>query len=131
MLLIPLINHWTDWEISTLTSKISHKDAWSISTHTVSLKTIHGIKITVEFLWLTDKSDKRIFYFKPDCVMLDDPEKQRQYRDKLLRKITAMPTPEPIHFMGDDLHKAILESIQDRSQPTVCKTHLANFYKRR
>ena len=42
-----------------------------------------------------------------------------------------MPTPEPLHFIGDDLHKSLLEAIQDKSHPSVCKEQLANFYKRR
>lgn len=60
---------------------------------------------------LTDKSDKRVFYFKPESFLLDEPEKQRQFRDKLIKKITTVPNPEPIHFMGDDMHKQILETI--------------------
>ena len=80
---------------------------------------------------LTDKTDKRVFYFKPESFLLDEPEKQRLYRDKLLKKITTLPNPEPIHYMGDDLHKQILEAIQDKADPDVCKKQLANFYKRR
>lgn len=80
---------------------------------------------------LTDKNDKRIFYFKPETFLLDEPEKQRQTRDKLIKKITALPTPEPITFMGDDLHKSLLESIQDLSTPTACKEKLASFYRRK
>jgi len=60
---------------------------------------------------LTDKTDKRVFYFKPESFLLDDPEKQRQYRAKLMKKITTLPNPEPIHYMGDDLHRQILEVI--------------------
>lgn len=60
---------------------------------------------------LTDKTDKRVFYFKPESFLLEDPEKQRQYRDKIMKKITALPNPEPIHYMGDDLHKQIMEAI--------------------
>lgn len=48
-----------------------------------------------------------------------------------MRKITALPNPEPIHYMGDDLHKQILEAVQDKANPGVCKKQLANFYKRR
>lgn len=48
-----------------------------------------------------------------------------------MRKITAVPTPEPITFMGDDLHKALLESVQDKSHPSVCKDQLAKFFKRK
>jgi hypothetical protein len=61
--------------------------------------------------FITDRNDKRVFYFKPETFLLDEPEKQRQARDKLLKKITALPTPEPIMFMGDDLHRSLLETI--------------------
>jgi hypothetical protein len=80
---------------------------------------------------LTDKTDKRVFYFKPESFLLDEPEKQRVYRDKLMKKVTTLPNPEPIKYMGDDLHKQILEAIQDKADPTICKKQLANFYKRR
>ena len=80
---------------------------------------------------LTDKTDKRVFYFKPESFLLDEPEKQRVYRDKLMKKVTTLPNPEPIQYMGDDLHKQILEAIQDKADPTICKKQLANFYKRR
>jgi hypothetical protein len=33
--------------------------------------------------------------------------------------------------MGDDLHRALLESIQDRAEPTPCKMQLAKYFKRR
>lgn len=56
-----------------------------------------------------------MFYFKPETFMLEDPEKQRVHREKLLKKITAVPPPEPITYMGDELHKSLIESIQDKS----------------
>jgi hypothetical protein len=49
----------------------------------------------------------------------------------LIKKITTLPNPEPLHFMGDDLHKQVLETIQDRANPHITKKHLSNFYKRR
>ena len=52
-----------------------------------------------------------MFYFKPETFLLEDPEKKRVYRDKFIKKVTALPNPEHIHFMGEDLHKAVLESI--------------------
>ena len=62
-----------------------------------------------------EKGDNRVFYFKPDTFLLDDPEKQRIYREKLLKRITAVPSPEPITFMGDELHRQMLETLQDQS----------------
>ncbi|CDW83349.1 UNKNOWN [Stylonychia lemnae] len=77
------------------------------------------------------KGEKRIFYFKPETFLLQDPEKQRVFREKLLKKITAIPNPQPITYMGDELHKQIIETIQDRSQPPLTRKALASFYKRK
>jgi hypothetical protein len=88
--------------------------------------------ISLKINYVTAKNhDKRVFYFKPETALLQDPEKQRLFREKFLKKVTSLPTPEHIHFMGDDLHKAVLESIQDKSAPTACKHHLAAYFKRR
>jgi hypothetical protein len=54
---------------------------------------------------ILDKGENRVFYFKPDTFLLDDPEKQRSHREKLVKKITSLPNPEPITYMGDDLHR--------------------------
>ena len=52
-----------------------------------------------------EKGDNRVFYFKPETFLLDDPEKQRIFREKLLKRVTQVPAPEPITYMGDELHK--------------------------
>ena len=56
----------------------------------------------------TDQVDHRVYYFKPDSFLLDEPEKQRQYRDALLKKIGSMPKPEPITYLGDELHRSFV-----------------------
>ena len=48
-----------------------------------------------------------------------------------MKKITSIPHPEPILYMGDDLHKQLIESIQDRSSPTVSRRMLADYFKRK
>ena len=52
-----------------------------------------------------NKSDQSVFYFKPETFLLDDPDRQRYFRESLIRKVSAMPKPEPITYMGDELHK--------------------------
>ena len=49
--------------------------------------------------------DERVFYFRPETFLLDDTEKQRQYRETLLKKISGAPKPEPITYLGDDIHR--------------------------
>ena len=77
------------------------------------------------------RDDERVFYFKPDTILLQEPEKQRQYRNQLVRRISGMPKPEPISYLGDEMHRAFVGTIQDKSAPTVAKRQLALFYQRR
>ena len=42
-----------------------------------------------------------------------------------------MPKPEPISYLGDEMHRAFVGIIQDKSHPTVAKRQLALFFKRR
>ena len=48
-----------------------------------------------------------------------------------MKKISCMPKPEPIAYMGDELHRAFNAIIADQSRPTVAKKNLALFFKRR
>ena len=36
------------------------------------------------------KGDTRIFYHKPNSIFLEDPEIQRQYRNKLMNRATDL-----------------------------------------
>lgn len=78
-----------------------------------------------------EKGERRVFYFKPETFLLEDPEKQKAYREKLLKSITNVPAPEAISFMGDDLHRQLLESVQDMSTPGITRKTLAAYYKRK
>lgn len=53
------------------------------------------------------QEDHTVFYFKPETFLIDDPEHQRQYRDSLLRKVSSIPKPDPITYLGDDLHRSM------------------------
>ena len=39
----------------------------------------------------TEKGDKRVFYFKPESVLLKDMETQKAYRDELIKTISDPP----------------------------------------
>lgn len=39
--------------------------------------------------------------------------------------------PEPITYLGDDMHRIFLATVADQSRPTIAKKNMAMFYKRR
>jgi hypothetical protein len=39
-------------------------------------------------LSVTEKNDRRIFYFKPESVLLKDPDTQKHYREELIKNIS-------------------------------------------
>jgi hypothetical protein len=83
---------------------------------------------------ITEKSsvdNQQVFYFRPETFLLDDTEKQRQYRDSLLKKIAGVPKPEPITYLGDDIHRNFSMVVADRSTPALTKDTLAEFFYRR
>ena len=40
---------------------------------------------------VTEKGDKRIFYFKPESVLLKDMETQKTYREEFIQSISEPP----------------------------------------
>jgi hypothetical protein len=66
---------------------------------------------------LIGEEEHTVYYFKPETFLLDDPEKQRTYRESLLRKIGNIPKPDPITYLGDDLHRSMCQTVADRSTP--------------
>ena len=76
-------------------------------------------------------NDKQVYYFKPDTFLMDNPTNQRFYRESLLKKISAIPKPEPIYYLGDEMHRAFVATVADQSHPPVCKKNLAMYFKRR
>ena len=61
-------------------------------------------------------SDGKVFYFKPDTFLLDDPEKdQKEFRENLLKRISQMPRPESISMLGDDMHRQMSLTLADQS----------------
>jgi len=82
---------------------------------------------------VTDPNEEMhtVYYFKPETFLLDDPEKQRVYRESLLKKVSSIPKPEPITYLGDELHRAMCQTLADRSTPKHMKSMLCEFFKRR
>lgn len=77
------------------------------------------------------EAEKTVYYFKPDTFLLDEPDKQRQLRENLLKKVAGMPKPEPITYLGDELHRAFVSTVQDQSTPPIARANLALYFKRR
>ena len=72
-----------------------------------------------------------VYYFKPETLLLDDPEKQRQYRESLLRKIGTVPKLEPVSNLGDELHRSMYQTLADRSNPKITKETLLKYFRQR
>ena len=70
-----------------------------------------------------------VYYFKPETFLLDEPEKQRQFRENLLKKVSSIPKPEAITYLGDEIHRSTCQSIADRSTPKASKNMLKEFFK--
>jgi hypothetical protein len=43
----------------------------------------------------------------------------------MLNKISTLPKPDAISYMGDDLHRSMCQTVADRSAPTMTKKFLA------
>lgn len=79
----------------------------------------------------TEKNDKRIFYFKPESVLLNDPEQQRIYREQTIKLLSSTPKPPDPPSLTHTLNQELLEGIQDLSEPEDARQLLAEFYRRR
>lgn len=60
-----------------------------------------------------NKTDKQVYYFKPDTFLMDDPDRQRYFRESLIKKISGTPKPEPISYLGDEMHRSFLATVAD------------------
>lgn len=61
---------------------------------------------------------------------LEEPEKQKKYRQEYLDEVCAKPEPEPLTYLADSLHYEALDKIGDRSNPSEARKELAAFYRR-
>ena len=62
---------------------------------------------------------------------LDDPEKQKIYRKNFINEVSRLPEPEPLYLLADKMHLECLNTIGDRSNPSMMREDLARFYMRR
>ena len=73
----------------------------------------------------------RVYYFKPETTLLQEPDKQREFKRQLESRVSGVPKPEPISYLGDEMHRAFVGIIQDKSPPPMAKRQLALFFQRR
>ena len=80
-----------------------------------------------------NKNDERVFYFKPKSVFLEEPEKQRQFRQKFLKDIGTLKDPVQRFGYADQLDQEVREAVAERqlSDPGDMRPFLADFYERR
>ena len=71
---------------------------------TIDIKLAGNNNSFLLFLYI-DKEGHNVFYFKPDNPLLDDPEKQKHYRNAILKRCSTAPQGDPLTLMADDLHK--------------------------
>lgn len=63
--------------------------------------------------------------------MMEDPDKQRQFRDKLINQVKAVPTLSQPRLMADDLQESLVESVADRSDPREMRKILGTYFERK
>ena len=73
----------------------------------------------------------KVFYFKPESFMMEEPDKQRQFRDKLITQIKGVPSLSQPKLMADDLQASRVESVSDRSDPREMRKILATYFERK
>ena len=88
-----------------------------------------------ESITLLDANEKRLYYMAPDSPFLDEPEKLKNYRQRLIKQVSTIPQPEPILLMAHELQKVTFHILHfyskqlwtwktDRSQRKQKKTWL-------
>jgi hypothetical protein len=77
------------------------------------------------------QEEPSVLYFKPETFLLEDPEKQRLYREALLKQVSTVPKPEGLGFFADELHRAMCQSVADQSPPPLTKQVLSRYFTRR
>lgn len=63
--------------------------------------------------------------------MLLNPEQARQWRKDYIKRVTELPTAEPLTLVADDMHRYAIDCVADRSAPEKARVELAQFFKRR
>jgi len=79
----------------------------------------------------TEKNDKRVFYFKPESVLLKDVDTQKLYREELIKTISEPPKLADQTNLAEQLTEDVRSQIQDMSEPDSVRVFLADYYQRR
>lgn len=79
----------------------------------------------------TEKNDRRIFYFKPESVLLQDMETQRNYREQIIKQVTEAPQILKQPSLAECLAQEELEVLRDDAEPDKVRTYLAQYFQRR
>ena len=66
----------------------------------------------------------------PNIPQLEEPERQNRHRRDYIAEVGSKPTPESVPLMADELHFEALNTVADRSRPSVAREELSSFYKR-
>ena len=80
-----------------------------------------------------NKNDDRVFYFKPKSVFLEEPEKQRQFRQNFLKSVGTLKDPVQKFGLADQLDQEVRDAVVERqlSDPGDMRPFLADFFERR
>lgn len=78
-----------------------------------------------------EKKDTKVFYFKPESILMAHPDIQRTYREKLIKQIKALPTMQPPKLLAEELQESLIESVADRSDPTELRKMLFCYFQRK
>ena len=73
--------------------------------------------ITYNFIGNSD--NLKYFYFPPKVPLLEEPEKQKIFRKNFIQELASVPEPEPLTLIADSLQYKVLDTIADRSNPTI------------
>ena len=79
----------------------------------------------------TKEEERRVVYFKPETVFLEEPDVQQRYRQQILRKVGEVGKPCEVELLGNKLYQEMTEAIADRSDPPLMRSLLYRHYTRR
>jgi hypothetical protein len=116
------------YQLSQMDKKTTEALATELREGYMQLKEI-GSRCQIDMENIT-KNDRRVFYFKPNSVFLDDPERQKQFRQKVIDKIGEVKPPTSSKGIADQLDDEMRESMIDSSvsDPEAMRLHLVDFF---
>lgn len=77
------------------------------------------------------KRAAKVYYFKPESFTLLDPDRQRHFREKIMRKIKKAPSFSKPPVLADELQASYAETIADKSRPDKMRKVLADYFSRK